>query len=107
MDMIYVLAASMLLSPASGGIASPLVRFGSVLSFYFTPRRQRENTKDAKKFLGAFCDTFAPLREKFYAKLYHLYHGSFRFRKNDDRKKLGSKNWITIFDGDDFHSSIK
>ena len=96
MDMIYVLSGNNAIKSRLRRIASHTCTFGSLLSFYFTPRRNEKLPKTQRNS-WRLCDTFAPLRENIYAKLYHLYHGSFRFRKNDDRKKIGSKNWITIF----------
>src|ERR1051326_3668695 len=36
-------------------------------------------------------------RNQAYAKMYHLHHGSFRFGKNNYRKKISRENWIAFF----------
>ena len=42
------------------------------------------------------CDILASLRGNIYESLYYLRHGSFRFRENNDRRKIGGKTWMAI-----------
>ena len=67
-------------------------------SAFISRKDAKKNTKDAKNFFATLRYLVPPWRdEKIYGLLHHFHYGSFRFGKNDDRKKISSKNGITVF----------